>query len=134
MKTIMLKVAFIAIALLAFHAKSDAITVQFYINITDYCSPQPYTGNYIAQITINYDGGPTLCSYITQSNPCTLGTGNNQITFPCNIEDYGAKPLYEIHVRVCRCTNPLTCCANGANYYLSFDQLSDNSQTVYVTL
>lgn len=120
---------------MAFNANLDAITVQFTLDITDSCSPQPYTGYYFAYITINFNGGPTLCSYTTQTNPCNLVQGNNSISFYCDMEAEANKCLYEINVRVCRCTNPLTCCADSWDTNLCFYQLYTSPyQVIYVKL
>jgi hypothetical protein len=134
MKKFSLKIALILIALMAFSAKSEAITVKFTLNITDNCPVQPYYGNYVAYITITYDNGPVLCSYTTPTSPCTLTQGGNTIIFSCDIEPQGKNCLYEINVRVCRCTTP-ACCGNNIPTELCWYQLyTPPYQSINVTL
>jgi len=99
MKRALVTFTFILIAMLAIPGISRAETIKYYVTISDAtCTPQPYTGKYIAEVWIEYNGNPICETQI----PNLIGGGvPNLIQYDCDFIQV-KEQIYTIHVIVCR--------------------------------
>jgi hypothetical protein len=130
MKNKMLKIAFIAIALMAFTNISKAVTVCYYINLTDNCGGT-WTGDYVIRMYVYYND-QLECS--DQQTVSYLNMGN-AITFSCsNLTVDSKNPAYEIKIEICRVTSPpCTCYGHAGSGLIHYDDLTSCNTTINVT-
>src|ERR1017187_10884956 len=103
MKTILLRMVFLAIAVIgtAFASNAQA-NLDFYITINDTCQGDHYSGTYCAQwyIVIN-------SNHVCTHTDCTLKAGINHIKYQCTIQENDAVCNYYLQmVFICRNTSP----------------------------
>jgi hypothetical protein len=134
MRKIFMTFAFVAIAMLTIPSVSNAITIQFKLNITDAtCLPQPYSGKYCADIWIKDNMGNVKCQF----QICNLDGGgiDNQIQYAgCDDFLQVDKDIYVIEVRVTRTPLASQCSGWAILQNLFPIQLTNNSQTLYVNI
>ncbi len=130
MRTIVQKVAILVFLIIATSSISNAETVHFTLNITDTytCSPS-WSGDYCAQIYV-MEGSVQYCL----TTICSLKTGDNDISYSCDLPYSERNQNYKIYVTVCRHQTPPSCCGSSSSGLLYFYQVTNGSTYVAVSL
>jgi hypothetical protein len=131
MKNIVRIVAIIAFMMIGLTSVTKAQNINFWVNLTDSCSGT-WSGDYCIEVSILL--GSTHYCYHTQCGLST--TSSNHIYYPvCPQLPQITDPGYYICYKVCRDSNPPTCCTSGMDP-TGYTMLQLKSGTIqeYITL